>query len=97
MIPACQKKATPVITDRKVPPRQRTTYTYSPVADIPVDTVRGKILFRNSCNRCHGLPAPEQFTGKIWDMYLASMFPRTGLSNEEAIHVTAYLKANAQK
>jgi cytochrome c len=94
---ACQKKAVPVITDRKAEPPKKVTSVYPPVAGVAADTVKGKVLFMMSCNRCHGLPSLSQFEQKVWEGHLSTMFPRTRLNNEEAFHVRAYVLANAQQ
>lgn len=93
---ACQKKAVPVISDRKAPLPKRTTFIYPPVADVAVDTAKGRILFNRSCDRCHGLPEAQLFTKEKWDEILPDMFPRAGFSNEQALHVRGFILANVK-
>ena len=83
----------PVITSRTTEPPLPT----KPVVDVKPDIETGKIIFTNRCGNCHGLPKPDDFTAKRWDGILSYMVPRARLNNEQGIHVTAYLKANAQK
>ena len=84
----------PVITERKTQPVK--LFTSIPSAStITPDTLIGKIVFTNRCGRCHGLPELNQFTSKRWDGILSYMIPRARLTDEQGIHVTAYLKANA--
>lgn len=93
VIISCQKKAFPVITARK-------TEASSPVkalGDIKPDPERGKIIFTNRCGNCHELPKPDQYTTQRWDGILSYMIPRARLNEEQGVHVTAYLKANAAK
>lgn len=92
---SCQKKAVPVITERKneLPATKPTIY---PPPTISPDTVAGKTIFTTRCGRCHGLPEPAQYTAQRWDGILSYMIPRSRLNDEQGIHVTAYLKANAQ-
>jgi cytochrome c5 len=97
LIMACRQKAVPVITERKAEKPEIKSAAYPPVANVVADTVKGKVLFKMSCGRCHGLPSPSQFTQKVWDGYLATMFPRTNLDNEEAFHVRVYVLVNAQR
>ena len=85
IIIACNKKAVP-------------TKPITPDPSLPTvipDTSIGKIVFIHRCGRCHGLPEPNQFTSKRWDGILSYMIPRARLTDEQGIHVTAYLKANA--
>ena len=93
VIIACNKKAMPVITSRTAEPPLPTKL----VVDVKPDIETGKIIFTNRCGNCHGLPKPDDFTAKRWDGILSYMLPRARLNNEQGIHVTAYLKANAQK
>ena len=88
---ACNKKAVPVITERRTQP---ITPDPTLLTVIP-DTSIGKIVFINRCGRCHGLPEPNQFTTKRWDGILCYMIPRARVTDEQGIHVMAYLKAYA--
>jgi cytochrome c5 len=97
LIISCQHKSVPVITERKAVPPVKQNSLYPQVANVVVDTIKGKALFQNSCNRCHALPIPSLHSQKIWDGYLSSMFPRTRLSTEEAYHVRAFVLANAMR
>ena len=94
---ACNKKAVPVITERKNEPPKKAVTVYPPPGTIAPDTVEGKVIFMARCGRCHGLPEPNLYTSKRWDGILASMLPKARINGEPAVHVTAYLKANAQK
>ncbi|MEI2740488.1 MAG: hypothetical protein V9F01_17075 [Chitinophagaceae bacterium] len=90
---ACSKKNLPTIT-------QRTAEPPAPVkkaVDVKPDIETGKIIFANRCGRCHDLPKPEQFNSQRWDGILSYMIPRARLTDEQGVHVTAYLKANALK
>ena len=90
---ACNKKGMPVITSRTTEPPPPA----KPITDVKPDIETGKTIFINRCGNCHGLPKADDFTAKRWDGILSYMIPRARLSNEQGIHVTAYLKANAQK
>jgi len=90
---ACTKKALPVITERKTMP-------FPPVKkeiSVRPDIAMGKTIFINRCGRCHDLPKPEQYPVQRWDGILSYMIPRARLTDEQGIHVTAYLRANAAK
>jgi len=87
---ACHKKSVPVITSRTTKPViLKTEGIYAP------DTVAGKTLFVNYCNRCHGLPDIPLYSAKRWDIILTSMIPKARLSKEQGAHVTAYIKLNS--
>jgi len=94
---ACQKKSTPVITERKAEPPSRVGNLYAAAGTVIADTVEGKKIFTAGCGRCHGLPDPVQFTASRWENILASMLPRIRVSQEEAVHVRAYVLANVAK
>ena len=91
---ACKKKAVPVITERKTEPSKPVIINTSAV--VP-DTAIGKMVFTNRCGKCHGLPATDQFTSSKWDAILYSMIPKARLTEEQGVHVIAYVKANAAK
>lgn len=94
IIIACNKKAVPVITERRTQPTK--SFTSDPSLSIVIpDTSIGKTVFINRCGKCHGLPEPNQFTSKRWNGILSYMIPRARLTDEQGIHVTAYLKATA--
>lgn len=90
---ACNKKALPTITERErdplPPPKQ--------VVNVTPDMEIGKRVFINRCGRCHDLPKPGEYTAGRWDGILSNMIPRARLDDEQGVHITAYLKANAAK
>jgi len=53
---------------------------------------QGRTLFVNSCGRCHGLPSPDSYSASNWDVILANMVPRTGLSASDAALVSKYVR-----
>jgi hypothetical protein len=97
LLASCHQKAVPVISERKAEPPKKFESIYPPKETVPPDTTAGKQLFTARCGRCHGLPETNQFTAEKWDGILPVMFPRTGMNNEEALHVRAYVFANAKK
>lgn len=90
---ACTHKTLPVITARKTEPVKPITK----VVDIEPDLTTGKIIFANSCGRCHDLPKPEQYSAKRWEVILSRMIPRARITIDQSVHLTAYLKENAGK
>jgi hypothetical protein len=90
---ACQKKAIPVITERS------STFSIPKIdtANLVPDPESGRILFTNRCDKCHGLPAPAQFTEKKWETIVALMAPRARLNNQEYVDVLAYVKTHAYR
>jgi hypothetical protein len=94
---ACQKKAMPVITERKTSPPPKVAAIYPPAGTVVPDTLTGKSVFINRCGRCHGLPDLASYTTKIWEGILESMIPRARIEQQNAVHVRAYVMANAAK
>lgn len=95
IIAACNKKSVPIITSRETPQPVITTTKTETL--VKADITQGKQIFINRCGKCHDLPLPEQFTEKRWEGILSYMIPRARLTDEQGIHVTAYLKVNAAK
>ena len=93
MIVGCNKKAMPVITERKQDPPVPVKNTVA----ITPDLAKGKMIFINRCGRCHELHKPDQYTATRWEGILSYMGPRATLNEEQTVHITAYLKANAAK
>jgi len=90
---ACQKKTVPIITERKTAPLKELRSDTVNYSTIKPDTLQGKRLFLTRCSRCHGLPVATEYSAKRWDAILTSMLPKARLTNEQGIHVTAYIKA----
>ena len=90
---SCQKKAVPTVQSRSIDPAPPITAT----VNVTPDTLAGRSLYANHCNRCHGLPEIANYSTKRWDIILSSMIPRTRLSKEQEVHVTAYIKVNCPK
>ena len=90
---ACHKKAIPTITTRKTDPPPPISGT----VDIKPDIGAGKTIFTARCSRCHDLPAPAKYTVQRWEVILKLMLPKARLSEEQEIHVTAYIKKNSAK
>jgi len=87
---ACNKKAVPVITERKTAPPKIAVSVYPPDPAIVADTLVGKEVFVTRCGRCHELPKPEQFTFHRWNEILTTMVPKARLTAEQSAHITAY-------
>jgi cytochrome c5 len=96
LLMACAKKAIPVLKDRNVEPPVLKQPFYPPQATVVANLEKGQALFSTACQKCHETPAPNNFTASAWDGYLYSMLPRTGLNNEEAFHLRAYVIAHAK-
>ena len=94
---ACQKKTVPVITERKTDPPEKIGTIYPPAGTVTPDTVEGKTVFITRCGRCHGLPDPVQFNSVRWESILELMIPRARIDKENAVHIRAYVLANAAK
>ena len=94
---SCQKKAIPVITERKEETVRGTTRSIDLSETIAPDTVAGRSIFVGRCGRCHGLPDPSIYTQQRWEGILTSMIPKAKLDDVQKVHITAYVKANAAK
>lgn len=90
---ACTQKSVPLITSRETEPKKKE----KPRITITPDLISGKTIFINRCGKCHDLPLPEQFTAQRWEGILSYMIPRARLTDEQDVHVAAYVKANAAK
>jgi cytochrome c5 len=58
--------------------------------------VKGRILYENSCNRCHALYMPESYTRGDWRFYVRKYSPRARLTADESALVLGYLRAHAR-
>ena len=56
----------------------------------------GEKLFYNNCTLCHVPREPGDYTVKQWHGITGSMFPRTGLTDEERALVLDFLEKNAK-
>jgi len=94
LILACSKNNLPNIFRRDVePPSSKTELS----KDFVADADRGKSIFENRCDRCHGLHEPIEFKADKWKAILTRMAPRARLSAEQTANVWAYLKEKAAK
>lgn len=91
---ACQRKAIPVITERK---DKISTKPVLVKETIVADTAAGRHIFMARCGKCHGVPDPLQYTTRQWETILASMIPRSRINKEQAVHLTAFVNTNADK
>ena len=91
VLTACHKNSVPTITTRKKDPPPPISAT------LPVkpDMDAGKTIFIVHCGRCHDLPDPFKYTAPRWESILKTMIPRAKLNREEAVHIRAYINANA--
>lgn len=94
---SCNRKSIPVITERNRDPSSRNEKTIAITEKLIADTAKGKIIFMNRCNRCHGLPDLFLFNSKRWENILEIMSPKAKLNAEQRIHIEAYVMANCAK
>ena len=57
---------------------------------------KGRILYENSCNRCHALYMPESYTKGDWRFYVRKYSPRARLTEDESALVLEYLRLHAR-
>lgn len=53
----------------------------------------GKVLFDNSCHKCHALPEPKDFTDEQWVGLVESMAPKAKLTKEQGDKVYQYVSS----
>jgi hypothetical protein len=94
---SCQRKTTPVITER-------TSFPQAPKpANAPLETnshefiVAGKVIYTGKCSRCHDMKDPSAYAAERWPSILKSMIPKAKLNAEQANQLTAYVMANTKK
>ena len=56
---------------------------------------KGRILYENSCDRCHALYMPTSYTRSDWRHYVRKYSPRARLTRDEGKLVFSYLWTNA--
>ncbi len=88
---ACERQTMPSITTRKAEPPKKITSPYAPEGTVVADTILGKQVFSNQCNRCHGLPDIKLYAEERWENILLQMLPRAGVDKVNAVHVRAYI------
>lgn len=91
----CSPVQHPAIPARKAERPARRVAVYAREGTVEADTILGKHVYLASCNRCHGLPDPQQYTAAAWEEILLRMIPRTRIDTVNAVHVRAYLLAGA--
>jgi len=62
-----------------------------------VQLAEGKTIWENSCQKCHKLYSPENYTVRKWENILPRMSKRAKLDDKQSAHVRAYLLTNAKK
>lgn len=83
-------------------PQEKYTPKDTVTATVPLNRVNapliaaGKKVYEASCNRCHGLFSPNEFTQERWVGLVNWMAPKARLSDEEKAQVLAYVQRNAK-
>lgn len=55
---------------------------------------QGKVIFENSCGKCHDLPNPKAHTDAQWTGIVNTMAPRAKLTEAQGTMVYDYVTAN---
>ena len=55
---------------------------------------QGKVIFENSCGKCHDLPNPKSHTDAQWTGIVNAMAPKAKLSDAQGTMVYDYVTAN---
>ena len=66
------------------------------VEQEPDPIKKGRILYENSCDRCHALYMPTSYTRGDWRHYVRKYAPRARLTREEGKFVFSYLWTHAE-
>lgn len=83
-------------------PQEKNTPTDSVKTELLANRINapliaaGKKVYESSCNRCHGLFSPNEFTQERWVGLVNWMAPKARLSDEEKAQVLAYVQRNAK-
>jgi hypothetical protein len=91
----CRQGSVPVITGRNTVRPAISLSVYAGKGTVQEDTVAGRMVFMARCNRCHGLPRPEAYNTVMWEAVLLRMIPRSRIDTVNAVHLKAYVLANA--
>lgn len=60
----------------------------------PAQIGRGAKAWADTCNRCHNLRGPKEFTDKDWDVIVSHMGVIAPLPGQEVRDIKAFLKAS---
>lgn len=55
---------------------------------------QGKVIFENSCGKCHDLPNPKSHTDAQWTGIVNTMAPKAKLTDAQGTMVYDYVTAN---
>jgi mono/diheme cytochrome c family protein len=58
---------------------------------------RGAVEWQQICGSCHNLRSPSELTNSEWEVAMAQMRVRAGLTGQQARDITAFLKASNSK
>jgi len=56
------------------------------------DFVRGIKLWKDTCARCHNMRDPKDFRDDLWEVTMAHMRVRAGISGQEARDILTFLQ-----
>lgn len=69
----------------------------APVQESAPRTAEGARIWRMTCNRCHNLRPPTEYSQEEWPVIVRHMRTRADLSRAEAEAVTAFLQDAAER
>jgi cytochrome c5 len=76
---------------------------YEPTAtnvsgDVTLEQLKeGKTLYTTSCNRCHALYMPKNFTREQWTKNLNRMAPKAKITETQKAAIYSYLTHNPKR
>jgi len=56
------------------------------------DFVNGAKVWANTCNRCHNVRDPKEFSDSQWEMIMLHMRDRAGLTGEDTRDILKFLQ-----
>lgn len=56
----------------------------------------GARIWSGTCNRCHNLRPPDEFTAEQWPVIVSHMRTRADLTRSQAEAVTAFLRSQVE-
>ena len=70
-----------------------TAFMTSAMAEEEGNSAVGAKLWAETCNRCHNMRDPKEFSDEYWDTIVKHMRVRAGLTGQDSRDITAFLQS----